>query len=243
MAWTVAVMAAKGGVGKSTVARNLAAALANLGYKVLVIDGDPPQHAVWDWMQTRLGRGIEIQNGGELTVIKSEHPALEKFDKDAYQVVFFDLPGRLDGQGPLDEEVRHCLTVADLVLTPLRATKADWRLFGSVVKTVEKLKLSKIRPSAPPVWVILNQFKAYQEEDVSHVPQELPAGFTLLSTRLRDLRAWDQADRFGLAPTELKRPGLAGSDLRDLTREVLEGLNRLANPKTKARTKGAQHGR
>src|SRR5262245_27262237 len=58
MAVVVALASQKGGVGKSTLARALAAVVAHAGLKVRIADLDPQQHTVLHWQRTRAEHGL-----------------------------------------------------------------------------------------------------------------------------------------------------------------------------------------
>ena len=52
----IAVAGRKGGIGKSTIAGNLAAELMDMGWRVAVLDADP-QHSIAAWAaQGKIGR-------------------------------------------------------------------------------------------------------------------------------------------------------------------------------------------
>ncbi|GHT74080.1 iron-sulfur cluster carrier protein [Bacteroidia bacterium] len=80
----IAVSSGKGGVGKSTIAANLAVALANLGYKVGLLDADiygPSQPKMFDMEDVR--PTMEVRNGKEGIV------PVEKYGVKLLSIGFF----------------------------------------------------------------------------------------------------------------------------------------------------------
>lgn len=68
MAVVISVTNQKGGVGKTTTAVNLSAALAHLGYKVLLVDFDPQGHS-----GEHLGVKIISNDSGSKTILEVLH--------------------------------------------------------------------------------------------------------------------------------------------------------------------------
>jgi chromosome partitioning protein len=83
----IAFVNQKGGVGKTTLAINVAGCMARAGLKVLLIDADPQQSAL-DWAAVRKGGCPFAIVGMPRPVIHKELPKLE----EGYSHVVIDSP-------------------------------------------------------------------------------------------------------------------------------------------------------
>lgn len=120
MAFIIAVTGLKGGVGKSTVAANLATCYHASGRRVLAVDADP-QGTLRSWAAVAAEGGVEGPPvvGVDSRALSREIPNLGR----DYDVIVIDCPARL---GP---ESRAAMMVADLVLLPSQPGPADaWAL-------------------------------------------------------------------------------------------------------------------
>lgn len=124
----------KGGVGKSTLARATAVALACAGRKVLLADFDVDQRTCLRWQGQRLARGLEPMI------------AVEKFSKESkldrvahqYDDVVMDTRGHYD-------DLSHDLALgADVIFLPSSFSPDD---ISPTLKVIEGLRDAGIPPS------------------------------------------------------------------------------------------------
>jgi chromosome partitioning protein len=113
----VAVLGRKGGIGKSTIAGNLAAEFAAMGQSVIVLDADP-QHSLADWAaqgEGLLSRCVEkVKHEGPEALQAKARKALKMAD-----LVVIDTP-------PGAPEIAYqAALVADLVLLPCGPSPLD----------------------------------------------------------------------------------------------------------------------
>lgn len=117
------VAAEKGGVGKSTIATNLAVHLAHQGVDVVLLDTDGQATAA-RFVERRDEAGVApavscVQRTGEVA------STLRDLAR-RYQVVVVDAGGR-DSR-----EMRSAMAVANLLLVPTKASQADLETFPKV---------------------------------------------------------------------------------------------------------------
>jgi chromosome partitioning protein len=110
-----AVINQKGGSGKTTIALNLAAAMARAGKKVLLIDADPQQTAQ-DWAAIRLTPPPFQVIGMSKPILHRDLPNLAT---DYDEIV-------IDGAPRNYEVARSAIASADLVLIPVQPSGADF---------------------------------------------------------------------------------------------------------------------
>ena len=117
------IAAEKGGVGKSTLATNLAVHLAHQGVDIVLLDTDGQATAA-RFVERRDEVGITpavpcVQRTGEIASTLSDLVR-------RYQVVVVDAGGR-DSR-----EMRSAMAVATLLLVPTKASQADLETFSKV---------------------------------------------------------------------------------------------------------------
>ena len=136
---TIALVSAKGGAGKSTLAAGLSVAAEAAGERVFLLDMDLDQRTLSDWREVR----------------QSETPALDRVSPDklaahlnrlareGYSICIIDTPGR-DAPG-----VGAVMRGADLSLIPIRASLAD-------MKSARRLTLATMARLNAPFAFVLN---------------------------------------------------------------------------------------
>ena len=106
----IAVVGQKGGVGKTTTAMNLAAALARAN-RVLVVDVDPQQSAT-RWAE-RAGDDLPFD-----FTANQDPDVIKQLREIEYDIVLIDTPGSHENTGVLDAVLQS----ADFVILPVEAS-------------------------------------------------------------------------------------------------------------------------
>ena len=111
----IAVAGRKGGVGKSTIAGNLAAEFAAMGHSVIVLDADP-QHSLAAWADQ--GQGMLSHCVEKLKDAETLRTRARSAEKDVDIVIIDTPPG-------MPEITYQAALVADLLLLPCGPSPLD----------------------------------------------------------------------------------------------------------------------
>lgn len=204
----VAVVNQKGGAGKTTIALNLAAALAAEGTRVLLIDADPQQTAQ-DWAAIR-------QTPPPFQVIGLAKPVLHR-----------DLPNLaadydhviIDGAPRNYEVARSAIAAADLVLIPVQPSGADFWASRETVGLVKEVRGFKEAQRA--MFVVSRKIgRTVLGRDIAEALAEFEIPILQAGTTQRVIYA--EALTGGTTVIEQQPQGAAAAEIRSILSELRE---------------------
>lgn len=123
MAKVISFLNGKGGVGKTTLALNVATSLGNGGYNVMAVDTDP-QFSLSDFYHEKMPFDIS-----EADSEKEVYKVKKKYDNYDYIII--------DGAGSLSNISSSAVFMSDLVVMPLTPSALDYKASGSLVDVIE----------------------------------------------------------------------------------------------------------
>ena len=131
---SISVVNGKGGVGKSTVAINLAGALAHLKAKVLLVDADPQGTAI-GWLRARESQPIEKLHVNGLRVAPDPWSAAELSSKLVAEAQGADFT--IIDCGPANGKIeRAALSLSDYAIIPVTPSPYDIRSAKTTVDLI-----------------------------------------------------------------------------------------------------------
>lgn len=204
----IAVVNQKGGAGKTTLALNLAGALAESGSRVLLIDADPQQTAQ-DWAAVR-------DKPPPFQVLGLSKPVLHR-----------DLPGIaadydhvvIDGAPRNYEVARSAIAAADLVLIPVQPSGADFWASRETVKLVKEAHAFK--ETQKSVFLVSRRVgRSALGRDIAEALAEFELPILRCGTSQRVIYA--EALTAGLTVIESQPRGPAAEEIRAILAEIRE---------------------
>ena len=215
----IAVTNLKGGVGKTTIATNIAVCLAYAGYDVCIVDTDLGQQSSMEWSGNRSAdlKAIPVF-GINVKQLNKEVDELKK----RYNIVV------IDGTPHLSELADRTILASDVLLIPLTPSVYDFRGFEGFLQRYEQIKNIKVSSgSNTDAFVILN--RVVPNTNVSKDIQEAVEAYDIqmLKTKLVSRISYVDTASEGKGVVEYKDKK-AKDEMEELTKEILEIMSKNA---------------
>jgi chromosome partitioning protein len=207
----ISVINLKGGVGKTTIAINLAVAFAHKGKKVCIIDTDKEQLSAVKWS------GQRDDDKPTVTVITVGEKLIREVQTHAKN---FDIVV-LDGSPQLGELANNTLIASDIVIVPVANSVLEFWSMDNFAARFKQAKQLKEGVGGSIIGLcIFNRYNDKQNlsREMKEALKQFPE-FAALETTIADRIAYKEAMMQGLGVIEYK-DAKAKKEIQNLTEEV-----------------------
>jgi chromosome partitioning protein len=204
----IAVLNQKGGVGKTTLALHIAAELASMGRKVLLVDADP-QGSALQWSSARQAAPMFPVVGMAKPTLHKDLPALAS---DYDHVV-------IDGPPRVNDLAKSAIMASDLVVIPVQPSPYDVWAAQDVVTLIAEASVFKGKLKS--VFTINRKIAntAIGRDVADALAQyETKVAAAAISQRV----AFAETAAQGLTVGETDPKGAAAQEIHALVKEILE---------------------
>ena len=208
----ITLATSKGGAGKSTLARNLAAHWINLGFKVAIIDADPQGSIINRHDPEGALKDLHVIAEPEETVSNVIKEIKENYD---FLIV--------DTGGFRNKTTVRALIESDLAIIPLKPSADDVSGALETHNLINELNKTPERISHPIKYRMIITMSQQGTIISKHVRSELEQlGYLLLKSEMYHRVAYPEAAINGLSPCITDPEGAAARDITNIVKEISE---------------------